>query len=121
MEKNVADITAQVGENSVKLGKQNEYFANVFEAMKDMTDLLNTSVSAVQAMSDAHRQQAEVIKNTVQINQDIAQSIRNENEQFGAISAMAESNAGDTVEIAAQANAINGMVSEMSKLLSRGE
>lgn len=121
VEKNVADITAQVGENSTKLGKQNEYFANVFDGMKDMTALLNTSVSAVQAMSDAHREQAEVIKSTVQINRGIAESIRNENEQFGTISKMAESNAGDTVEIAAQANAINGMVNEMSKLLSRGE
>lgn len=35
----------------------------------------------------------------------------------GAISSMVESNAGDTVEVAAQANAINDMVSEMSLLL----
>ena len=62
-----------------------------------------------------------VIKNTVLINQNIAESIRNENEQFSAISAMAESNAGDTAEIATQANTINNMVNEMTLLLKKDE
>ena len=84
-----------------------------------MTDLLNVSVSAIKAMGDAHREQSEVIKNTVLINQDIAESIRNENEQFNAISAMAESNASDTAEVATQANTINNMVNEMTVLLKK--
>ena len=82
IQQNVVDITAQVEENFTKLRKQNEFFANVFDGMKDMTNLLNVSVDAVKAMGDAHREQSEVIKNTVLINQDIAESIRNENEQF---------------------------------------
>lgn len=118
---NVADITMQVEENSEKLGKQNEYFANVFAGMRDMTGLLNMSEAAVRAMGEAHREQAEVIKNTVLINQDIAESIRNENEQFSAISAMTESNANDTTEVAAQANAINNMVNEIAQLLKSNE
>ena len=121
VQQNVIDITAQVDENSEKLGKQNEYFINVFSGMQDMTDLLNVSVAAIKAMGVAHREQAEVIKNTVLINQNIAESIRNENEQFSAISAMAESNAGDTAEIATQANTINNMVNEMTLLLKKDE
>ena len=121
VQQNVIDITAQVDENSEKLGKQNEYFINVFSGMQDMTDLLNVSVAAIKAMGAAHREQAEVIKNTVLINQNIAESIRNENEQFSAISAMAESNAGDTAEIAPQANTINNMVNEMTLLLKKDE
>ena len=121
VQQNVAEITEQVKENSEKLGKQNEYFSNVFNGMQDMTGFLNVSVAAIKAMGDAHREQAEVIKNTVLINQDIAERIRNENEQFSAISAMAESNASDTVEVATQANAINDMVQEMSSLLKKDE
>ena len=94
---------------------------NVFNGIKDMTDLLNVSVDAVKAMGDAHREQSEVIKNTVLINQDIAESIRNENEQFSSISVMAESNAGDTAEVAAQANTINDMVNKMTLLLNKDE
>lgn len=121
VQQNVVDITAQVEENSAKLGKQNEFFVNVFNGIKDMTDLLNVSVDAVKAMGDAHREQSEVIKNTVLINQDIAESIRNENEQFSSISVMAESNAGDTAEVAAQANTINDMVNKMTLLLNKDE
>ena len=98
---------------------QNEYFDTVFQSMQDMTTLLDVSVDAIHTMSQAHDKQSEVIKNTVSINQQIAESIRNENEQFSAISAMAESNANDTTEVTAQASVINQMVDEMSKLLKR--
>ncbi len=119
VQSNVEEINLQVEENSQKLCKQNEYFDNVFQGMQDMTDLLNISVSAVSTMGNAHSEQAEVIKKTVSINQDIAESIKNENEQFASINAMAESNANDTAEVAAQAGAINHMVDEMSRLLKR--
>ncbi len=121
VQQNVRDITAQVEENSEKLGKQSEYFENVFKSMQGMTELLNASVSAIDTMGDAHSKQAEVIKKTVSINQDIAESIRNENEQFISINAMAESNANDTTEVATQASAINSMVDEMANLLKKDE
>lgn len=121
VQQNVVDITAQVEENFTKLGKQNEFFVNVFDGMKDMTNLLNVSVDAVKAMGDAHREQSDVIKNTVLINQDIAESIRSENEQFSIIREMAENNASDTAEISAQANTINEMVNKMTMLLAKDE
>lgn len=119
VQKNVQEITMQVEENSTKLGTQNRYFENVFESMKDMTQLLHVSVQAVNTMGDAHSKQAEVIKKTVFINQNIVESIRNENEQFVAINTMAENNANDTTEVATQASAINEMVDEISLLLKR--
>ncbi len=118
---NVNEITTQVEENSSKIDTQNEYFDKVFQSMKEMTELLHVSVQAVATMGDAHEKQSEVIKNTVSINRDIAESIRNTNEQFAAINSMAESNASDTMEVAEQASAINTMVDEMSQLLKRGE
>lgn len=79
VQNNVRKITLQIEENSAKLGTQNEYFANVFQSMKDMTELLNISVNAINTMGDAHSKQSEVIKKTVSINKDIAESIRAEN------------------------------------------
>lgn len=84
-----------------------------------MTELLGASVSAVEAMSSAHGSQTDVINRTVEINQDIAESIRSENEQFNDINSMAESNASDTNAVAAQAAAINDMVEKMSVLLKQ--
>ena len=112
-------ITKQIEENSSKLETQNEYFENVFQSMKDMTELLHVSVDAIRTMGEAQDRQSEVIKKTVSINQEIAQSIRDENEQFASINIMAESNANDISQVANQANAINDMVDEMSKLLER--
>lgn len=118
VQSNVKEITMQVEENSSKLGTQSEYFANVFQSMQDMIELLNVSVSAINTMGDAHNKQAEVIRNTVSINQDIAGAIRNANEQFVSINSMAESNADDTAKVAAQAGTINDMVDEISKILN---
>ena len=91
VQQNVRDISAQVNENSLKLNTQNGYFENVFQSMQNMTELLNTSVKTINAMGEAHGKQAEVIKKTISINQDIAESIRNENQQFDSINTMAES------------------------------
>lgn len=49
------------------------------------------------------KQQSAIIGQTVQINQDIAESIRAENAQFESIRSMAESNAQNTEEVANQA------------------
>lgn len=119
VQSNVSEIALHVEENSQKLTTQNEYFDNVFKSMQDMTDLLSISVEAVNTMGNAHDKQSEVIRNTVVINQDIAESIRNENEQFSSINAMAESNAYDIADVAAQASKINDMVDEMNELLKQ--
>lgn len=118
IQQNVRDITSQVDENAAKMAKQNEYFANVLESMQEMTELLKISVDAVGMMGDAHSKQADVIQNTVSINQDIAESIRSENEQFNNINVMAENNANDTTEVATQAGAINDMVDKITRLLN---
>lgn len=119
VQSNVNEITSHVEENAQKLNVQNEYFSNVFKSIQDMTELLNVSVEAINTMGDAHDKQSDVIRSTVSINHDIAESIRNENEQFASINAMAENNANDIEKVAAQAGAINEMVDEMSRLLKR--
>ena len=121
VQQNVSDITSQVEENASKVDAQNGYFAQVFQSMKEMTELLHVSVQAVTTMGDAHEKQSEVIRNTVSINRDIAEGIRNTNEQFASISVMAESNAKDTIEVTQQASAINTMVDEMNRMLQRSE
>lgn len=121
VQQNVNDITTQVEENAAKLGTQNEYFANVFKGMGDISELLKESVTAVETMGEAHGKQADVIKNTVSINQDIVESIKFEYEHFTSINSMAESNANDTTEVAVQANAINDMVDKITQLLKQDQ
>lgn len=90
VQNNVRGINGQIEENSSKLGTQNEYFADVFGSMRDMAELLKISVNAIQTMGEAHNKQAEVIQKTVSINQDIAERIKIENDQFVSINAMVD-------------------------------
>ncbi len=119
VQQNVKEITAQVDENTAKLGRQSEYYEGVFAGIRDMTTLLNTSVESIRTMGEAQSRQSGVIRQTISINQDIAESIKNENEQFVSINEMAESSANDTAEVSAQAGAINSMVDKMTELLNR--
>lgn len=121
VQQGVKQITTQVEENSSKMHTQNEYLANVFQGMNVMGQLLDTSANAIKTMGEAHSKQAEVIKRTISINQDIAESIKSENEHYNAINQMAESNAGDTTNIALQAGTINEMVDKMTALFQQDE
>lgn len=118
---NVREITIHVEENSEKLNRQNEYFNHVFKGMEDMAELLGTSEATIATMSEAHNNQSGVIKNTVLINQDIAENIKNEIDQFDSINRMVESNVNDIAKMTAQVNSINQMVDEMNYLLKSGE
>jgi methyl-accepting chemotaxis protein len=117
VQKNVEEITAQIENNSEKLTEQNDQFKNVFSDIRDMTVMLDEAVNAINEMDEAHKQQSAIIGQTVQINQDIAESIRAENAQFESIRAMAESNAQNTEEVANQARTIGDMVDEIRVLL----
>lgn len=121
VQNNVNEITAHVEENAEKLNKQNEYYGHVFTGMQDMTHLLNESAEAINTMGEAHTKQAEVIRNTVLINNDIAESIHSEIEQFTAINSMVETNVNDISEMTMQTSTINGMVDEINTLLQREE
>lgn len=114
---NVDEITMHICENSKKLEQQNNFFTNVFTGIQDMTELLNTSVNAVNTMGEAHNKQALVIQHTVSINKEIAQSIKNENAQFNSINEMVENNVNDISEMTAQIHSINEMVDSMNRLL----
>jgi len=118
IQNNVNEITMHIQDNSGKLTKQNEYFSDVLSGMEKMGELLNTSSEAVSLMGDAYANQEKVIQNTVQINQDIADSIHTENEQFASITNMAESNANDIKRMTEQIKSINNMVEEINNLLS---
>lgn len=113
----VNNITVQVKENSEKLEIQNKYYSDVFECMQDMINLLNESAAAVGTMGSAHEKQAAALKNVAAVNQDIAENIHDENEQFHMIHSMADSNARDTTQVAKQADVINDMVAKLTELL----
>lgn len=114
---NVAEMMRCVEQDSGKLEQQNIHFNDVFEGIQNMTALLGTSIENIRSMGEAHNTQAGVIHNTVRMNEDIAESIRQENTEFVNMNSMVENNTEDVARIAEQVTELNKMVEEMNQLL----
>ncbi len=117
VQQNVSDMKMYVTENTDKLEKQNDYFNEVFSGVRDMIDVLHTSIDNINSMGEAHDQQSDVIRNTVKINEHIAESIKQENTEFCNINDMVETNSKDIVEMNEQVAALNQMAEQINDLL----
>ncbi len=117
VQQNVSDMTGFVEENSKKLEQQNDYFNEVFHGIQDMIQVLHTSIDNINSMGQAHDKQSEVIRNTVEINEVIAENIRNENEEFSGINGMVENNTKDITQMTEQVAELNQMAEQIKNLL----
>lgn len=119
VQENVDEMTKYVDENSQQLVRQNEFFNNVFQGLQEMMQMLHLSIENINAMGDAHSKQADVIRSTVAISEDIAENIQQENHEFSMINDMTDGNANDVAEMAKQVAVINTMVEEINELLNQ--
>lgn len=126
--KNVTDIvlriqngTTEVSEfmnkNTKQLLEQNKVIADTVEGVRTMMELLKKSLKAVGQADGIRSEQNKVIRQTVAINEDIAQSIVSENTEFSNIAEMVQSNAQDITALLNQVESINAMITELEKLL----
>lgn len=116
---NVSDMAMLVQQNSEKLERQNESVGEVSAGIRDMIDVLHTSIENINSMGEAHEKQSAVIKNTVKINEDIAESIRQENTEFCGINEMVENNTKDIGQMTEQVAALNQMAEQITLLLGQ--
>lgn len=121
VQERVSEMTAFVDDNTEKLNAQSKFFNEVFVEIKEMIEIIHISINSINSMGDAHSKQSEVIETTIQINEDIAESIKQENAEFVNINGMVESNTADVVNMTEQVNILNQMVEKMNQLLSQGE
>lgn len=116
---NVEEMARYVEENSNNLARQNEFFNHVFHGIQEMMQMLHHSMEDINTMGDAHDKQAEVIRGTITISEDIAENIRQENQEFSNINDMVDSNANDVADMTKQVAVINSMADEINALLNR--
>lgn len=115
---NVREMTSYVDSNNEKLNLQNNYFSTVFENMQEMNVLLKQSMDDISTMYEVHSRQNEVIRHTVEINADIAESIEKENNEFTMISGLVENNAKDAMNMTEQVASINKVTQQLDELLN---
>ncbi len=111
---NVSEFMSQ---NAQQLMNQNKVIQETVEGIRTMMDLLKKSVEAIEEAENIRGIQRGVIQGTVEINEDIAERIRSENDEFTNIASMVQSNREEIMELSGQVDTINSMVGELEKLL----
>lgn len=115
---NVRNMMLILEENTQKLTHQNDMFIKTFDGLKEMIVLLKHSIEDIATMNEVHKKQEKVIRYTVSISENIAESIQKENKEFGNISNMAETNTTDIIHMTEQVDMINEMIEKMNVLLN---
>ncbi len=118
VQQNVSNMSKYVEQNMEQLQQQDNHFQAVFAGIQEMIHILYTSMERINAMGEAHQKQAEVIKNTVTINETIADSIKQENTEFSNINDMVENTTKDLTQMMEQVTVLNQMVEQINQLLS---
>lgn len=111
------DVSRFMDENAEQLKKQNAVIVETVEGIRRMIERLKESVTAVEEAGEMQVAQNQVIGETVSINEDITSGIQTENQEFGNIANMVQSNTEEIVTITNQVDTIDKMVNELEKLL----
>ena len=112
------EVSSFMNENTEQLLMQNKVIVETVSGIRKMMELLKKSLEAIGQADQIRNEQNKVIKDTIVINEDIAQSIVNENVEFGNITEMMQGNAQDIVSLSNQVENINTMITELEQLLN---
>lgn len=112
-----SNVSKFMNENADQLLKQNQVIVDTVNGIRTMMELLKKSVAAIGQAGSIREKQSEVILETVKINEDIAERIHQEHEEFSNITAMVQNNTEEILELSDQIEKINKMVEELEGLL----
>lgn len=112
-----SDVSKYMNENAEQLLKQNQVITETVKGIRTMMELLRKSVTAIGQAGNIREKQSAVIFETVKINEDIAEGIHQEHEEFSNITAMVQNNTEEILELSDQIEKINKMVQELEGLL----
>lgn len=111
------DVFRFMNENAEQLLKQNQVIVDTVKGIRTMMELLKKSVEAIEQADNIRDMQNKVIQKTVAINEDIAERILQENEEFTNIANMVQNNTNEILTLSSQVDNINSMITELEELL----
>lgn len=111
------DVFRFMNENAEQLLKQNQVIVDTVQGIRTMMELLKKSVEAIEQADNIRDAQNKVIQKTVTINEDIAERILQENDEFTNIANMVQNNTKEIFTLSSQVDNINSMITELEELL----
>lgn len=110
-------VFSHMTENTKQLDVQNKALADTVAEIKNMIALLTDSISTLNLVSSLQKQQDVIIGKTVSLNEELTESIDEENREFMNINVMVQGNAKENAVLMKQVDEINHMICELNKLM----
>lgn len=112
-----SDVSRFMNKNTEQLLGQNKVIVETVDGVRSMMDLLKRSVDAIAQADKIREMQNQIIQETVEINEDIAERIHQENDDFSNITSMVQGNTEEIMNLSEQVDNINNMIRELEELL----
>jgi len=106
-----------MNENVAQMRIQNETMTQTIENIRKMLELLNQSANAISSVAGLQNQQNQIINATIDISDNIANKIVEENGQFTNITEMVQNNTAEIQTLSSQIDVLNHLVEELNYLL----
>ncbi len=106
-----------VSESADSLESQNAVFRQTFDGIQEMMTIIGESLDAVRTIGTVRTDQNQILENTVRINEQIVEAIRQENTQFDDIAAMIEDNSRDIARMSQQSGELENMIEKLTATL----
>lgn len=111
------EATKYMNESSAKMQNQNVRMLETINGVRSMIEMLKQSVDTISKVDGIQNSQSHVISQTIQVSEDIANRIDEENREFTNIDQMVQGNAQEVFKLSDQIDQINGMIAELEELL----
>lgn len=117
LQDSVDQVTTMVSESADSLESQNAVFRQTFDGIQEMMTIIGESLDAVRTIGAVRTDQNQILENTVRINEQIVEAIRQENTQFDDIAAMIEDNSRDIARMSQQSGELEHMIEKLTATL----
>ena len=117
VQRGTADVSRFMNQNAEQLLGQNKVIVETVQEVRNMMELLKQSVDAIAQADAIRREQNQIIQETVKINEDIAERIHQENNEFSNIADMVHGNTQEIMVLSEQVDNLDNMIKELEKLL----
>lgn len=112
-----SDMARYMNDNAVQMKSQNETINETIEGFRNMLELLKQSAEVISTVTDLQQEQSTVINTTIDVSDNIANGIVEENGQFANITEMVQNNTQEIQVLASQVDVLNNLVRELDSLL----
>ena len=107
-----------IGEYNIQYKKtHSQTLLPMLDELSKMVELDLKSVDAIAQADAIRREQNQIIQETVKINEDIAERIHQENNEFSNIADMVHGNTQEIMVLSEQVDNLDNMIKELEKLL----